>query len=512
MGRFNSKQLCIFACFLSNIDCAKILGVFILPGPSQYMAGSTLMKILAARGHEVTVVSVFGENNPPKNYRDVVLDGIYEKFTNDHQPNMFNRVSKDLLKPLEIHQMTMAIMENVFNHSKFQEFMNTKQEFDLVILEQLQTEALKYIAHHFEAPLIVYSAMDANYWTNPYQGNPEPPSYVPNVHLPYSCTMSFFQRLWNSLMYVYNLILREFLVHPQQEQLLHKYYPQAPSLDSMMYNVSLVLLNSDLSVYEPVPKVPSMVTIGGFHIKAPKALPEDLQRLLDEAEQGVVYFSMGSNLKSKNIPSQTRDFLLRTFAELKETVFWKFEDESLKNKPTNVVVRKWFPQNDVLAHRNIKLLITHGGIFSSMEAVYHGVPVLALPVFADQYVNSIRATLNGYARNIPFRELTEEKFREDLEELLRNPKYKANAERRSLIMKDKPLTSAENLIFHVEHVIRHKGAGHLRVAALDLNIFQYLLLDVITFMVCSVILSIFILKFLLRRLFNLVNKKKTKTH
>lgn len=264
------------------------------------------------------------------------------------QTDMFKRVSEDFLKPLEIHQMSMMFIESVFNHTKFQKFLESDEKFDVVIIEQLQTEALKYIAHRFNAPLIIYSAMDANYWTNPYQGNPEPPSYIPNVFLPYTCSMNFFQRLKNSIIYTYNEILRQILVHPQQNQLLHKYYPEAPSLESMIYNVSLVLLNSDLSIYEPMPKVPSMVNIGGFHIKPAKALPQDLQILLDEAKDGVIYFSMGSNLKGKNIPRETRDILLETFSKLKEKVLWKFEDDSLEEKPKNVIIRKWFPQNDIL--------------------------------------------------------------------------------------------------------------------------------------------------------------------
>ncbi|XP_044761423.1 UDP-glucosyltransferase 2-like [Coccinella septempunctata] len=507
MKEINFTLLCIFVGYVPQMDCAKILGVFVIPGPSQYMAGSTMMKILANKGHQVTVLSVFGEKHPPENYRDVVLHGIYEKFTTEQQSNMFNRVSQDYLKPLEIHQMTMMLMDNVFNHTNFKKLMDSNEDFDLVIVEQLQTEALKYIAHHFKAPLIIYSAMDSNYWTNPYQGNPEPPSYVPNVHLPYTCSMNFFQRLWNTLMYCYNELLRELVVHPQQNALLRKYYPQAPSLESMAYNVSLVLLNSDMSVYEPVPKVPSMVSIGGFHIQPPKDLPQDLQRVLDEAENGVIYFSMGSNLKGKNIPKETRDFILRTLSELKEVVLWKFEDENLEGKPKNVIIKKWFPQNDILAHKNVKVFITHGGIFSSMEAVYHGVPLLALPVFADQYMNSIRATLNGYAKYIPFRELTEESFRRDLEQLLKNPIYRSNVAKRSLIMKDKPISPIDNLIFHVEYVIRHKGAHHLKVAALDLNKFQYLLLDVVAFILCSVLVIILLIKCTLKRLFSSKNTK-----
>lgn len=44
----------------------------------------------------------------------------------------------------------------------------------------------------------------------------------------------------------------------------------------------------------------------------------------------------------------------------------------------------------------------------------------------------------------------------------------------------KPLDRA---VFWVEHIIRHKGGHHLRCASLDLSLAEYLLLDVIAFIV-----------------------------
>ena len=63
-------------------SCAKILGVFTSPGPSHYILGSTLMKALAEKGHDVTLISSFGEKKPPKTkgtYRDIVVTEIMKK-------------------------------------------------------------------------------------------------------------------------------------------------------------------------------------------------------------------------------------------------------------------------------------------------------------------------------------------------------------------------------------------------------------------------------------------------
>lgn len=38
-------------------------------------------------------------------------------------------------------------------------------------------------------------------------------------------------------------------------------------------------------------------------------------------------------------------------------------------------------------HKNLKLFISHGGLMGSQEAIYCGVPRVAIPIFADQESN-----------------------------------------------------------------------------------------------------------------------------
>ena len=43
----------------------------------------------------------------------------------------------------------------------------------------------------------------------------------------------------------------------------------------------------------------------------------------------------------------------------------------------------------------MRLFVTHGGQNSLLQAVYHGVPVLAIPLFGDQFDNAVRAEAKG---------------------------------------------------------------------------------------------------------------------
>lgn len=62
-----------------------------------------------------------------------------------------------------------------------------------------------------------------------------------------------------------------------------------------------------------------------------------------------------------------------SFKNLSQRVLWKFEDKSLTDIPSNVMIRDWMPQNDILAHPNVILFISHGGMLGAMESLYHGV-------------------------------------------------------------------------------------------------------------------------------------------
>lgn len=111
---------------------------------------------------------------------------------------------------------------------------------------------------------------------------------------------------------------------------------------------------------------------------------------------------------------------MEALSELHYKVLWKYETENLKDKPKNVKISKWLPQQDILAHKNIKLFIMQGGLQSLEEAITNSVPLLVVPFFADQFINAERATVLGIGRQLDFNTLTKESFKSAILEVIGN--------------------------------------------------------------------------------------------
>ncbi|KDR22768.1 UDP-glucuronosyltransferase 2C1 [Zootermopsis nevadensis] len=202
---------------------------------------------------------------------------------------------------------------------------------------------------------------------------------------------------------------------------------------------------------------------------------------------------MGSNLQSSELPESIRKAFLEAFSKFKQRVLWKWETDSLPGQPKNVRLGKWLPQSDILAHPNVRLFITHGGLLSMQEAIYRGVPLLGVPIFGDQGLNMGRAVSAGYGLKIDFVNVTTESLTWAIREIIETPTYRENAQRLSRIYRDQPLTPLDQAVFWTEYVIRHKGAPHMRSASLDLAWYQYFLIAVLTLAAVSSVIGVFLI-------------------
>ena len=91
----------------------------------------------------------------------------------------------------------------------------------------------------------------------------------------------------------------------------------------------------------------------------------------------MILVSFGSVLQASQMSEEMRLQLLSVFGKLKQRILWKWETEDMPDKPDNVMLSKWLPQPDVLAHPKLKLFITHGGQSSCQEALCHKKPTVS---------------------------------------------------------------------------------------------------------------------------------------
>ncbi|MFJ9412629.1 macrolide family glycosyltransferase [Streptomyces sp. NPDC101227] len=82
----------------------------------------------------------------------------------------------------------------------------------------------------------------------------------------------------------------------------------------------------------------------------------------------------------------------------------------------NVEVHSWVPQLAVLEQADV--FLTHAGMGSSSEALFTGVPMIAVPQGAEQFMNADRLVELGVARRLDTPEATAETLRTTLSELV----------------------------------------------------------------------------------------------
>lgn len=143
------------------------------------------------------------------------------------------------------------------------------------------------------------------------------------------------------------------------------------------------------------------------------------------------------------------------------------------------------------------------------ETVYHGVPVVTMPVFCDHDANAAKAVLDGYALKLELQTITAENLLWAIKKIIHDRTYKTEVKKRQILLRDQKESPLERAIYWTEYVLRHRGASHLQSPARHLSVLQYYLVDVLAIMllafICSLILAYYVTKFLFNLLTTSVN-------
>uniref|UniRef100_A0A915DLF0 UDP-glucuronosyltransferase n=1 Tax=Ditylenchus dipsaci TaxID=166011 RepID=A0A915DLF0_9BILA len=151
----------------------------------------------------------------------------------------------------------------------------------------------------------------------------------------------------------------------------------------------------------------------------------------------------------------------------------------------NVHVVNWFDQKAVLEHPKVKAFMTHCGLNSINEAALAAVPMIGMPLFADQLYNAAIMVNKGIGVHVPIESTNDPQVLiEALDKVLNQPKYKENAKVLQKKLKISPFKPEEKFVKWVEFAAEFPNLNELNLPFDELVISSVVMLSLAE--ICSV--------------------------
>ncbi|XP_055006035.1 UDP-glucuronosyltransferase 2A2-like [Boleophthalmus pectinirostris] len=482
-----------------------------------------LVEALSSKGHNITVLrpvdSWFIKESP--NYTTINIPAMSsnEKIMTDFAAKMtkmslepfsvweyINRVSEVLNYFYQKHQSVVNVVREMFENNTFMQELR-EAKFDLVLTDPAVLSGV-LMAHRLELPLVLVAR-----WTMAGDGHsliaPSLLSYIPMPSI-FTDKMTFSERVKNMLQYfLINLQILNVL-DSNYNPIVQHYFGSDIQYSELVQAADIWLMRIDFTFEFPRPTMPNIVYIAGYPCKPPKPLPHNLEDFVQSSgEHGVVIMSLGTLVAQ--LPDHVVEEIAAAFSKLPQKVIWRHKGKRPVNLGNNTLLSDWLPQSDLLGHPKTKVFVGHGGTNGIQEAIYHGVPLVGLPLMHDQRDNFGRMEVRGVAKVLDIATLNRDNFLQALQEVLYNPSYREKMKILSKIHRDTPLNPLDTAVFWVEFVMKHKGAKHLRSESYKLSFLQYHCIDVIVFLIVVTLLCVAVVVAVLNCLWRLIcNKGKLK--
>ncbi|XP_045389035.1 UDP-glucuronosyltransferase 2A2 isoform X1 [Lemur catta] len=472
---------------------------------SHWLNIKIILEELIQRNHNVTVLAssatllINSSLNSPVNFEVIPvlfktsdIDSLVEHMIMlwlDHRPTPLTLWTfyKELGKLIDtFYRINIQICDGILNNPRLMARLQ-KGGFDVLVADPV-TICGDLVALKLGIPFMYTLRFSPASTVERHCGKiPAPVSYVPAALSELTDQMTFAERVKNTISY------------PLQDYIFQTYWGawnsyyskvlgRPTTLCETMGKAEIWLIRTYWDFEFPRPYLPNFEFVGGLHCKPAKPLPKEMEEFVQSSdEHGVVVFSLGSMVK--NLTEEKANIIASALAQIPQKVLWRYGGKKPATLGNNTQLYDWIPQNDLLGHPKTKAFITHGGTNGIYEAIYHGIPMVGVPMFADQPDNIAHMKAKGAAVEVNLNTMRSADLLNALRAVINEPSYKENAMRLSRIHHDQPVKPLDRAVFWIEFVMRHKGAKHLRPAAHNLTWFQYHSLDVIGFLLACVATS-----------------------
>ncbi|HDR4604178.1 glycosyl transferase [Bacillus cereus] len=378
---------------------AKVL-MFNFPGEGHVNPTLALIKELVKRGEEVVYYCV--EEYKGKIEKTGASFRPYENFL--EKVDMLERMNGKI-NPSELLLHMVKSMDNIIK----------------IVIEELKEEKYDYVIYdnNFAVGWIVAEALN-----------------LPKIS---SCTtFAVTKKLFNALMNNHNEGDKMSPLYQEVTHILEKW--QKVYVFSMNEKKNVMTCAGNITiVYTSEFFQPDVEELDDSYIFVGPSITsrKDVQEVVfkQKEEEKLIYISMGT------VFNQQMDFYYICFEAFKNfpatiilSVGKHIDINQMKNVPPNFKVYNYVPQLEVLKHAN--LFITHGGMNSSSESLYFGVPMIVIPVMGDQPIVAQRIEDLKAGIQLNLKKLTPVILHNAVMEILSNDVYLENTHKIKCTLKD----------------------------------------------------------------------------
>ncbi|XP_078350006.1 UDP-glucuronosyltransferase 2C1-like [Oculina patagonica] len=495
----------IFLLAVNSALSARIAG-FSAVGGSQYINMRHAMEELASRGHEVVMVVPSSQKvKPSEKVPHEIYQVPYEPTFLEDTMIRLELEGNKIQVLLKLNEILPALCEGVPNDT---EVLNKLKGFDLIVYDTVAFGGV-LVGELLGIPRVEIMPISPN---NPFglyfHMIPMPVSYVPQLLMGFTDKMTFVERVLNFGLYNAMKLFMYIIFERSMNALKVKYnINPEKSFQQAVSDAELVIIGADFALEYAQPLLPGNIMVGPLNVRDARPLPPDLEKFVSNSGgHGFIIVSFGSNVASV-LPRTVVDMLATAFGKLKQKVLWRLKGYIPSFLSTNIKVMDWLPQNDLLAHKDIKAFVSHVEHNSLSESAYHGVPLVAFPLYGDQQVNAKKAEHFGFGVAVDYTSTNAQQLFETIEHVISEPRFKTKAMHISGLLKDRRQTPLQKTGDWIEYVLRHGGARHLRAQVFDIPWYQYYLLDVLAFIVAIVTLAVMVIRLACRCLCRVCCKK-----
>lgn len=322
-----------------------------------------------------------------------------------------DKKSYQMVNPIKA---SIAILNNVFgrvddvlsNSTFMAELVQLAPQIDFMVNDILSYGML--LANRLNLQYVDLDVGTAGaLWESVFHGAEPSTSFIPAVGTFFPTNgMTFWQRVVNlAFTKLIRGIVHQCYWHPRLwlQTLIKKH---DLSLRWPYNHYMLMLVNSNFITEPPRAISPNIKYVGPMLPEPAKPLPAHLQQWLDSAgPKGAVFVSFGGTLEAPPSAVQTLAKVMQEMPDVRFVLKLRQDAQAAAKDDlanlTNVLVSDWVPQNDLLAHPNIRLFVSQGGYLSVAEAAYHAVPMLGMPFIPGQGELIAFAAGRGWATLLP---------------------------------------------------------------------------------------------------------------